>query len=87
MTPRMAANVTTQCCTAAQVPTVLCKGEHHCFYFRSGAAFPFDAPVPEPICAIPFCRLVPCKPAFMTPPFGGEAWFRVGAPPAQEMTR
>eukprot|EP00316_Scyphosphaera_apsteinii_P022504 CAMPEP_0119319144 /NCGR_PEP_ID=MMETSP1333-20130426/48596_1 /TAXON_ID=418940 /ORGANISM="Scyphosphaera apsteinii, Strain RCC1455" /LENGTH=150 /DNA_ID=CAMNT_0007325485 /DNA_START=77 /DNA_END=529 /DNA_ORIENTATION=+ len=75
------------CEYGVKVPTVLCKSEHHCFCFRNGAAFPFADPVPEPVCAIAFCRLVPCKPACLVPPFGGKGVISVGAPAKQEMER
>mmetsp|Transcript_11959 Transcript_11959/g.23271 ORF Transcript_11959/g.23271 Transcript_11959/m.23271 type:complete len:144 (-) Transcript_11959:703-1134(-) len=75
------------CCSCGlKVPKVCCKGEAKCCCFRNACAFPFQSPVPEPVCAICFCRLLPGKVGFMkSPPLGIGAG--LGAPPSSEMER
>lgn len=72
------------CCqTGLRVPRVLVLGEGRCLCCKGAAAFPFAGPVPEPVCAICFFRILPGPAGFMQPgPSPKE-----GAPPVVEMER
>ncbi len=72
------------CCSLGlKVPDKCVKGENACLCLRGYAALPFTYPVPEPVCAICFAKILPAPFQFLGPPPD----FKAQAPEGASMDR